>query len=294
MDSQLRTAAFGYLMGICPEPASTATWAQLQRGFVFQGESVSLIGQKGIWKPRQAELPLSITTSAKGVYDDEVGPDGLLRYRYEGTDPNGYRNVWLRTCSQQQVPLIYLHGIAKGIYMPTWPVFIVADNPEALSVTVAVEDAKLLNPDLSIEVAEESRRRYHTRLVRNRLHQASFRDRVLQAYRNSCAICSLKHVELLEAAHITPDADPGGEPIVSNGLSLCTIHHTAFDRHVLGIRPDYVIELRSDLLEEVDGPMLRYGLQEFHESKLILPRKLHDRPEPDRLEERYEQFRQAS
>jgi len=37
-------------------------------------------------------------------------------------------------------------------------------------------------------------------------------------------------LELLDAAHITPDTHPEGEPIVSNGLSLCKLHQAAFDR----------------------------------------------------------------
>jgi Transglycosylase associated protein/HNH endonuclease len=40
---------------------------------------------------------------------------------------------------------------------------------------------------------------------------------------------------------------------VPNGLSLCKLHHAAFDRHFLGLRPDYVIEVRRDILKEHDG-----------------------------------------
>ena len=80
-----------------------------------------------------------------------------------------------------------------------------------------------------------------------------FRERVLEAYRHQCALCHLKHDELLDAAHIIPDADPEGEPVVSNGLALCRLHHSAFDKFFIGVRPDYRIEVRPDLLEEEDG-----------------------------------------
>ena len=73
------------------------------------------------------------------------------------------------------------------------------------------------------------RRRYATSQVRHRLHQQGFRERVLAAYREQCAMCRLRHPELLEAAHIIPDTEPGGDPIVPNGLSLCRLHHGAFD-----------------------------------------------------------------
>lgn len=80
----------------------------------------------------------------------------------------------------------------------------------------------------------------------------------------------LQHQELLDAAHIIPDKDEMGEPTVNNGIALCKIHHAAFDRNILGIRPDLVIETRVDVLNEADGPMLRYGLQEMHGLKLSI------------------------
>jgi putative restriction endonuclease len=126
-----------------------------------------------------------------------------------------------------------------------------------------------------------------------RLHQQQFRRMVLKAYREQCAICQLRHVELLDAAHILPDSDPRGEPVVSNGLGMCKIHHSAYDAQILGIDPDARVHIRVDVLQEVDGPMLRYGLQAVHGSQLQLPRKEKLKPNRDFLAERYERFRAA-
>jgi putative restriction endonuclease len=63
---------------------------------------------------------------------------------------------------------------------------------------------------------------------------------------------------------------------------------------LIGIRPDYVVELRNDVLMESDGPMLIHGLQEFQGTRLFLPRRPDDRPKQGFLEERYSQFRRAS
>jgi putative restriction endonuclease len=91
-----------------------------------------------------------------------------------------------------------------------------------------------------------------------------------------------------------PDSHPGGEPVVPNGLALCKIHHAAYDRNILGIRPDYVVEVHQRLLDEIDGPMLLHGLQHHHGQRLMrLPRRSRDLPTPARLEERYELFRAA-
>jgi putative restriction endonuclease len=149
------------------------------------------------------------------------------------------------------------------------------------------------------EAADGARRAYATRLAMTRLHQAKFRQRVLKAYQRSCTVCRLGRDErldgLIDAAHILPDRHERGEPVVRNGLALCKIHHAAFDMNIMGIRPDQVIEIRSDILLERDGPMLRHGLQELHGSRLaVIPRQPRDRPDPERLSERYEEFRSAN
>ncbi|QIX53197.1 hypothetical protein HFP48_10200 [Rhodococcus sp. DMU1] len=79
---------------------------------------------------------------------------------------------------------------------------------------------------------------------------------------------------------------------VSNGLALCKIHHAAYDARILGITPDFVVEIRQDLLEEVDGPMLEHGLKERHGERLmVLPTSREERPDRRLLELSYGRFR---
>jgi putative restriction endonuclease len=172
----------------------------------------------------------------------------------------------------------------------------------SLTFTVAVDDATFINRDTQQDrdtligadsADDDSRRRYITASVRQRLHQRSFRERVLRAYRGQCAFCRLKHEELLDAAHIIPDSDPGGDPIVSNGMALCKIHHAAFDKYFLGVRPDYLIEVRRDILKEHDGPMLKHGLKELHQKRIILPTKKIQQPDPELLDQRYVMFKEV-
>lgn len=136
----------------------------------------------------------------------------------------------------------------------------------------------------------DARRRYITSSLKIRLHQKSFRELVLSAYRDQCSICRLRHTELLEAAHILPDKHPLGEPTVSNGLALCNLHHAAYDKNILGITPDLQIQIRQDILEEIDGPMLLHGLQGFQGAKISTPRSSHLKPNPAFLEERFKIF----
>jgi putative restriction endonuclease len=74
---------------------------------------------------------------------------------------------------------------------------------------------------------------------------------------------------------------------------MCAIHHRAFDAQVLGLRPDYVVEIRPDVLVEHDGPTLQHALQGLHGGVIGLPRKRAERPSRRLLEERYERFRAA-
>ena len=276
----------------------------LEQGFQYHGERITVIGPKGIWKPKQFEsIPLSITTTYDGPYDDSFNADGLLRYRYRGTDPSHPDNTGLRQAMQHQVPLIYFHAVVKGKYLAVWPVYIVGDNPDDLTFTVAADDSHLMNmqtisaggASLVSDTSPQdlARREYITASIRQRLHQRGFRERVLAAYKDHCAVCRFGHRELLDAAHIIPDNEPEGVPLVTNGLSLCSIHHAAYDKNFLGINPDYTIEIRQDLLEEHDGPILKHGLQELHSRKIILPSSKHDHPDRDCLAWRYERFKKA-
>lgn len=286
----------------CALHGDTLPRSVLSKGFQFEGQRVPLVAPQGIFKPAVCpELPLTITTSPSGgPYSDNVGDDHRLFYSYRGTDPNHWQNVGLRETMRRRVPLIYLFGLAPSLYLPVWPVFVVADNPDSLCFTVMADDRDSIADSLvrgaELAAADETdapRRQYTTAAVQRRLHQASFRERVLIAYQERCTLCRLGHRELLDASHILPDSDPRGEPHVSDGLALCKIHHTAFDRNFLGIRSDSIIEIRKDLLEEKDGPMLQHGLKALHGSRLITPKNPAHKPNRDALAERYELFLQA-
>jgi putative restriction endonuclease len=302
IDAAVRAEAFAFLREQSVVHGDALPRDMLVQGFSFRGTRVPLIGPQGIFKPAiLPEIPISITTApiVEGrprPYEDEMGTGGLIKYKYRGTDPQHRENIGLRLAMQRRIPLVYFYGLTPGRYTAEWPVFIVGDEPKSLSFTVAVDERKefLSGIDRLTDRIAEGRRLYVTAQVQQRLHQRSFRDRVLRAYRDHCSICSLRHSELLDAAHILPDGHPKGEPWVSNGIALCKLHHAAFDSNILGIRPDLVIEIRKDILEEEDGPMLAHGLQERHNQKLlVVPKHLELRPRADFLEERYEAFRKA-
>jgi putative restriction endonuclease len=300
LDHRVRLAAFQWLRAQMDIHGDVLPRSVLADGFVFDGVRVPLLGPQGIFKPGiMTEAPLSITTIPGGPYDDSVGTGGALQYRYRGTDPAHPDNRRLRHAMADQLPLIWFWRVQPGLYLASFPVFIVGDHPARLTFDVHVDDPLALAqpPEAESFVSEDRtaiRREYVTATVRRRLHQQAFRARVIEAYRTHCALCRLRHQELLDAAHITADAAETGEPVVSNGLSLCKLHHAAFARHFLTVRPDYTIEVRRSILEETDGPMLIHGLQGLHDRPIYLPREASLQPDRGRLEERLATFRSAN
>lgn len=294
-DARVRAVAFEWLSDQVARHGDVLPRDVIAQGFQFEGVRVPLVAPQGIFKPRILDVPLSITTTPNSPYDDTFQPGNLLGYRYRGTNPQHRDNVGLRFAWREQIPLIYFFGVLPGKYVATWPVFVVDDEPEALRFSVAVDDADYIGMDprtMGRQVKEDAeiRRRYVTSRTRVRLHQRAFRERVLEAYRRECAFCRFRHEELLDAAHIIRDADPKGEPVVSNGMSLCRLHHAAFDRHFVGVTPDYELRVRPDILEEEDGPTLVHGLQALEGARIGLPRSTSDRPDPALLERRWAEF----
>jgi putative restriction endonuclease len=190
-----------------------------------------------------------------------------------------------------ELPLAYFVGVAPGHYKPAYPVYIIGEEPDSLAFVLGFTREEI-GTDLGALTSIE--RTYALRTTRQRLHQPRFREEVMRAYRSSCAICSLRHAQLLDAAHIIEDSHSDGDPVVQNGIALCKIHHAAYDQLFLGIAPDCIVQVSRRLLDEQDGPMLKHGLQEMHGRSLQLPRSRRAHPDRDRLESKYQRFRDAA
>src|SRR5262245_41872064 len=145
-DADLRVQAFRFLDDLRAARGDALPRELLIAGFTFRGKRVALMSpQQGIFKPAQLEIPLSIMTAPekKGrprPYEDSVGANGVIHYKYRGTDPSHRDNVGLREAMRRQSPLIYFVGLIPGSYYAEYPAFIVGDRPEALEFSVQVDD----------------------------------------------------------------------------------------------------------------------------------------------------------
>jgi putative restriction endonuclease len=276
--------------------------AELRRGVDIEGRRIPLFNpQSGIHRPAafRGTAALTIVTAPprpnapppyEDVFDEAAG---TIAYSYRRGGATQADNRALRAAFEQQAPLIYLMGVAVGIYSVAAPVFVTADDPTAQRVLVQI-GSRMLDLGANGPQSRDIERRYALSERRVRLHQHRFRLQVLRAYNERCTICALRERSLVQAAHIVEDADPAGSASVRNGLALCAIHHLAYDRSVLGIDGSGVVHIAGRLLEEVDGPMLREGLQGFHGRGINLPRRRDDRPDPDRLRTRFDAFLEAA
>src|SRR3990172_4095724 len=123
LDRQVRIAAFAFLAEQTRLRGEILPRNVLAAGFEFQGSRVPVMGPQGIFKPAiLPDLPLTMTTvpvveGKRRPYEDEISADGLIRYRYRGTDRSHRDNVGLRRAMERKVPLVYLYGVVPGQYM---------------------------------------------------------------------------------------------------------------------------------------------------------------------------------
>jgi len=302
-DTRMRMSAFEHVRKLA-EVHDHLTANELKPGFLFDGERFPLINpQRGIFKPRQMQFLLSIKTvfprpGSRVWYDDQrevhrqiFESVDTVDYAFMGQDPNAADNRWLREAFENQIPIIYFYGIAPGRYQAMLPAFISGWDAKALKARVAFgmpDQETLAPPEDALE------RRYALRAVKQRLHQASFREAVITAYDGRCALSGLPEPLLLDAAHIISDKDERfGQPLVSNGIPLSKIHHAAFDAHLIGIDPDYRLHVSERLLVLNDGPMLE-ALKLLNGGMIHMPGRIIDRPDRDRLALRFERFKSAA
>ena len=234
------------------------------RGFDFDGQRILLRGQQGIFKPAALSDPLSITTTLSSDYTHDTIEGSCVLYDFV-PPTREHENEALKRCAETVLPLIYFLQLKKRPsleYAVFAPVYVVGWDGERRRFLVDLSEQRpgevasparttrqlelpeIRTPDSPGEIRELTRR-YVVSTVQRRLYEARFRNNVLDAYRDHCAVCELHVRALLDAAHVQPGYD------VADGVALCATHHRAFDTGVLTFDRDYNVHVR------VDEPTLR-------------------------------------
>lgn len=195
------------------------------------------------------------------------------------------------------------HSRAFAIYRRQNGEIAIAFRPEFLveyalnaaslhSTGKAAADISLLNSldtltESQISAVKNQQRQIVLSQIARKYRATDFRKRVLGSYDHCCAFCGVQ-LELIDAAHIIPVAASTSTDETKNGIALCKLHHTAFDRNLLSFNERYKIEVSDSEVSRLAAANLVGGLREFKRQLLtaiILPNDRRDYPPPQYIEE---------
>ena len=116
-------------------------------------------------------------------------------------------------------------------------------------------------------------------LIQVNKRDPKFRGDVLNAYNGKCAICGFdarlnNDLFAIEAAHIKWKQF-NGPCTVNNGLALCSIHHKALDKGVIGFSPDMKLRVSSALN---GGKVIERLFWELEDKQIFIPRRESNSP----------------
>lgn len=304
-DAEIRNGAMVAVQRLWRRYGDAVPWSAIAPGFTVGEQRIPLLSHfEGVHKPAGMRAGvLSVRTTISSRYDDLRVSDDRVWYEYS---PHDDRNARLRENLEYRLPLLYFLQVKQrpGVeYLIFTPVDVVEDDQPGRRFLLDLSPSALYeeNSDLDLELirglldAEPvpmelhrvMERRYGVSSTRTRHFQAHFRRAVLAAYGRRCGICAIGETPILDGAHLVPDREELGEPVVSNGLSLCSLHHRAFDRDIVGLTPDFEIHVFHERLEhpdEEEGAILT----RFHGAKLRLPSDESLQPDRDLLAWRWE------
>lgn len=281
-------AVFGWLGARQSRGQFEFTRAELE-AFSYLGERIPLLDTgRGIRNPASFDATLTVMTSAKThPYGDEIENDGRIIYSLQSRD--GGDNVKLLRAAQLGSPMAYFKGIRDGVYVPYFPVVIDEVDRDERVIRMRELDTAIDYYPGALRF-EFDGRRYGERVVRTRQHQKAFRAKVLSAYGSQCVVCRLDHTDLLDAAHIVGDAEKHGVPEIWNGMSMCSLHHRAYDTDLLGVDRRLRVHVSAELLGSRALAFARTAFEAFADTSIALPLRPADRPRSDALQAKFEMF----
>jgi len=222
------------------------------RRFTTSGRRIVLKGQQGIFKPAELNDPISITSTIDSPYARDPIEGSRVLYDFL-PESHEYENEGLKRCAEAELPLIYFLQVKRRPnpeYVIFAPVFVVGWDDSARRFLVDLSEQKpgevisppavtrqltlpaIRTPGSPGEIREMSKS-YGVTTVQRRLEHVQFRNAVLKAWRDRCAVCGLRVRALLDAARIDSE----------QGIALCATHHRAFDARILRLDADHVVHI---------------------------------------------------
>lgn len=142
-----------------------------------------------------------------------------------------------------------------------------------------LNDLSTVNSEKLATVASTERKTVISTIAR-KYRATDFRARVLSAYQHRCAFCGIQ-LKLIDAAHIIPVASESSTDETINGIALCKLHHSAYDRNLISFNTDYNIEVSLSEQSRLAANNFAGGLDYFKKilrTSIILPADKRDYP----------------
>ena len=123
-----------------------------------------------------------------------------------------------------------------------------------------------------VEHAFSTRNHIESGQTEEPIRTAGFRQAIMGMYHYTCAVCHLRILTLngesiTEAAHIIPFSESYNDD-VRNGISLCKLHHWAFDKGLISLSKTYEVIVSKLMLER--GPT-EWLLTTLRDKSILLP-----------------------
>ena len=155
-----------------------------------------------------------------------------------------------------------------------------ASSDQAMKILSELFDNPRSVDDYEIVSEVPEPRQFAVFSARKAVREANFKDRVLTAYSNSCAMCGVQ-LRLLDAAHILPVAHGNSTDATNNGVALCVLHHRAYDRGLVTFDASFRVHSNSAMMRELVNQRLDGGMDAFKAKLypiLLVPPERNDRP----------------
>src|SRR5882757_9449333 len=121
---------------------------------------------RGIWNPQDLLATLSVISNPEGPYADAHVGESLFAYDYRAGSTDG-DNRKLRSAFELQLPIILLRTIRPGVFVPVFPVYVVADDLANRRFVLALDESlRFVGDPLHLKPIE---RAYAERAVKQRL-----------------------------------------------------------------------------------------------------------------------------
>lgn len=112
------------------------------------------------------------------------------------------------------------------------------------------------------------------RIVKTRVNQNDFRQRILASYNEQCCITGISIKSLLVASHIIPWSKNTQERLnPKNGICLNNIHDKAFDKGLITISTDFKVKLSDTILKKKKETNIQKYFIEYENQPIILPER---------------------